>query len=117
MRKATTGAALAAALLLTACGTSTPRLRAPAPSPSQPASPSPAYDSHRACWAFRQATTKGVPASAAGEDTMTWLQAQTGQAPPDLKAAVRAFVAAWQGFPPSTRKISRASRRIRALCR
>lgn len=110
---------LAAALTLTACSSATsPAAPAPAAATgSAPPSPAaPVYDNTAACAAFTQATTTGVPAADAGEDTLTWLQSQTGGASPALQGQVGAFVAAWQDAPPDQAAINAAARAIRATC-
>lgn len=69
----------------------------------------------RACRAFHRAITKGVPASATGEDTMTWLQSQVSlSADPALITAVNRFVAAWQTVTPS--RIAKAQRAVKRAC-
>jgi len=104
---------LAAALTLAACSSSTP---VPRHSPT-PAQPTPAaYGNTTACAAFRQATTTGVPAADAGEDTMTWLQSQEGGASPALQAQIGDFVTAWQDTPPDTAGINQATKAIEGMC-
>jgi hypothetical protein len=109
----------AAVLALTACGGSTSTVyvtrpaTALAPSPV-PATTTAAYDDAHACWAFHKAITKGVPASATGEDTMAWLQSQIGNADPEVQAALLRFINAWQYVNPG--KIDRAQRAAKSLC-
>ena len=67
----------AALLALTACGGSTSTVYVTRPSAAPPPSAAPVAtasvnpDAH-ACWAFHQAITKGVPASAGAQTTMEW---------------------------------------------
>ena len=110
---------LAAALTLTACASSTPPT-GPAPAAateSAPPSPAaPVYDNTTACAAFQEATTTGVPAADAGEDTMTWLASHTGGASPALQGQIGDFIAAWQDTPPDLAAIGQATRRIKRIC-
>jgi cytochrome c553 len=120
MKRALTVTLAAAALTLAACSPSVPVSAPAAPAAAtQSAPPSPAapvYDNTTTCAAFHEATTTGVPAADAGEDTMTWLQSQTGDASPALQGQIGAFVAAWQDTPPDQAAIGQATRRIRRIC-
>jgi hypothetical protein len=91
--------------------TRTPAAVASSAAPVATASTNP--DAHP-CWAFHQATTKGVPTRAAGEDTMTWLQSQIASADPALLPALQRFITGWQMADPG--KIARAARAVKALC-
>jgi hypothetical protein len=106
---------LAASATLAACGGSP----SPAPSPSHASLPSPAalvYDNSQACAAFREATTTGVPAADAGEDTQTWLASQESGATPALLAQFQDFAAAWAATPPDVGAINQATRKIGQIC-
>lgn len=107
------GAACAMAVaLLTGCGAGA------TPHPRHTQKPPPAYSDTQACWAFHQATTKGVPAGAdAGEDTFTWLQSEEGGATPALQAAIGQFVTAWTTAHAGLAGINQATRAVKQLCR
>jgi hypothetical protein len=111
--------ALAAAVVavLAGCGggQATMHRAAQSPSPIAVASAAPVYSNVLPCWAFHRATTKGVPASAAGEDTLTWLQSQTIDAYPMLRAAIQRFVNAWNN-PADVTRINNATRVVEHLC-
>ena len=108
-----------ALLALSACGSSTSTVYVTRPSAARPPSTAPVAtagansDAH-ACWAFHQAITKGVPPSAAGQDTMGWLQSQIGNADPQVQASLQRFINAWQLVNPG--KIDRAQRAAKYLC-
>lgn len=113
-------AAAVLTLALAGCGSTatahhaTPSTPPPAPTVA-PTTPASVTADARACRAFRRAITKGVPASAAGEDTMTWLQSQVSSAAdPALIAAVNNFAAAWQTLTP--RRIAKAQRAVKRAC-
>jgi hypothetical protein len=108
-------AAAVAALLLAGCAASAPPRPSPPPSAVSPA-PQVTVSDAVACRAFREATTTGVPPSAAGENTMTWLQQQASSAPPRLQAAISRFAAAWTD-PADTAAISRAQHAVTRICR
>jgi hypothetical protein len=120
MKRALAVILLAAALTLAACSSAASVAAPAAPAAAtQSAPPSPAapvYDNTTACAAFHEATTTGVPAADAGEDTLTWLQSQAGGASPALRGQIGAFVAAWQDTPPDQAAINQATRRIKQLC-
>lgn len=102
----------AAVLAVAGCGSQAAAHSAP-PSPS-PATVA-AYSDAHACRAFHEATTTGVPASAAGENTLTWLQSQAGNASPALQAALQRFYTAW-GNPANVARIGRATRAVKRVC-
>jgi len=80
--------------------------------------PGPSYRAgdRAACRAFREATVTGVPPSAQGETTMTWLRNQADDASPALQAAVTRLADAW-GDPSDPTGINRAQDAVRRLCR
>lgn len=110
---------LAAALLAAGCG-SAPRSAhhavSPPPQTAPAASAAPVYSDAHTCWAFHQATTKGVPAGVQ-MDTLAWLASQTSGAEPALLAELQRFYGAWNAPVPDPGKINRISRAIQHLCR
>jgi hypothetical protein len=101
------------ALALGACSSGSGSHSAPAATTQ--AATSASYSDVQACQAFKQATTTGVPASASGENTLTWLQSQTGNADPHLQSLVGQFIAAW-GDPSNTSAIDQAQAAVTKWC-
>jgi len=122
MRTVFPAAAVAAVLALTACGSSSAVAHdaSPGAAPESVAasgvSPVLTNSNGTACRAFHRAITKGVPASAARENTRSWLQGQTASASPELQAAIRRFISVWNN-PGDLAKISMAQQEVGHLCR
>lgn len=122
MRTRIVFAALAAAGALTGCAAHAAAAPSQRPLPvisTPPAAsplPAPSFSDAAACAAFHRAATTGVPASAAGENTLTWLQSQEGDIGPHLQAAIGAYVNDWQQTPPDPNAISRDAAKVRAIC-
>jgi hypothetical protein len=106
-----------AAILLAGCAASSRPATAPASIAATTPSPvaTVGWSDTSTCKTFREATTTGVPASAAGENTMTWLQQQDGNAYPRLQAAISRFARAWAD-PADLAGISRAQRAVTRIC-
>jgi len=121
MKRLAAGALLAtAALALGACSSGPGSHLAPAATAvtttaAAGAATSATYSDVQACQAFTQATTTGVPASAAGENTLTWLQSQRGDADPHLQGLIGQFIVAW-GDPSHTSAIDQAQGAVTKWC-
>jgi ABC-type glycerol-3-phosphate transport system substrate-binding protein len=108
--------ALAAVLALAGCAGASQPAPAPVVDTSAPPVASVASYNRTACQAFHQATTRGVPASAAGMDTLTWLNLQITGASRQIQDQVFYFIQGWHAKPVNLKEIRRATKAVRGLC-